>query len=187
MAGLSVFPAGLVVEPLDVASAVSLYDEHLTGVAPNSAAVIALVGWPTGRHHSLVKAAEARLAGEMGASEVWLALPREPAPPLLDSAGTAEDTVAGRDSAVLADMIAVAQAVPEGVRFGVLATNSREAALADKAGAAIVAVDAAGGVVPAVSAEVAVFGEVASIDDTIEWLSRGAGRVFATSPERAVR
>lgn len=165
---LAAFPAGVVVEPLDVPSAVSLVDEQLA----DSAAVIALVGWPTGRHHSLVKAAEARLAGEMGATEIWLALP-----------------VSGSfdDSALLSDMIAVAQAVPEDVRFGVIVPDQHVAPLADQAGAAVIAVDAASGIVPAASAEIAVFGQVPDIDATIEWISQGATRVFALNPEQALR
>lgn len=160
VAGLSAFPAGVVVEPLDVPS------------APGS--VIALVGWPTGRHQSLVKVAEARLAGEMGATEVWLTVP-------VDAHDEQPD-----ESALLSDMIAVGQAVGEGVRFGVIAPNPYVAALADKAGAEVVAVDAAGGAVPEVKAEVAVFGEIDDIDAVIDWLSRGAARVFPARPDQSL-
>ena len=57
--------AGLVVEPTQIPQALRL-----------SLPAIAVVGWPTGRHHSVIKAAEARLAAESGADEIWLALPR---------------------------------------------------------------------------------------------------------------
>ncbi|WP_394281528.1 hypothetical protein [Corynebacterium sp.] len=172
VAGLSAFPAGVVVEPLDVPSAMSLIDDRSSD--SGAAAVIALVGWPTGRHQSLVKAAEARLAGEMGATEVWLAVPVG-----------AEDEQPD-ESALLSDMIAVGQAVGEGVRFGVIAPDPYVAALADKAGAEVVAVDAAGGAVPEVQAEVAVFGEIGNIDAVIDWLSRGAARVFPARPDRTL-
>lgn len=44
---------------------------HLAAL-PQDAKKIALVGYPTGRHHDLILAAEARLAVDQGADEVWL-------------------------------------------------------------------------------------------------------------------
>ncbi|WP_050758243.1 hypothetical protein [Corynebacterium lipophiloflavum] len=85
--------AGVVVEPTRVQAA------KRTGVP-----VIAVVGWPDGRHHSVIKAAEARLAVEMGAAEVWLAV----------------DADAEGDNGVLADVLAVSQAVEAPARLGLL-------------------------------------------------------------------
>lgn len=36
--------------------------------------VATVAGYPTGRHHSLIKASEARLAVQSGAAEVWVAV-----------------------------------------------------------------------------------------------------------------
>lgn len=43
-------------------------------VIPDGLVKVTAVGYPTGRHHALVKAAEARLAVEYGAQEIWLTL-----------------------------------------------------------------------------------------------------------------
>lgn len=66
--------------------------------------VAVVVGFPTGRHHSLVKAAEARLAVQQGATEVWLT----PDPGVSDP------------NALLAEFVAVREAVPHPVSLAVI-------------------------------------------------------------------
>jgi deoxyribose-phosphate aldolase len=66
--------------------------------------VAVVVGFPTGRHHSLVKAAEARLAVQQGAAEVWLS----PDPGITDS------------NRLLAEFVAVREAVPHPVTLAVI-------------------------------------------------------------------
>ncbi|WJY67203.1 deoxyribose-phosphate aldolase [Corynebacterium auris] len=144
--------AGVVVEPTHVAAAAKL------GVP-----VIAVVGWPTGRHHSVIKAAEARLAAETGAEEVWLAV----------------DAALADDSAVLADIIAVRQAVPAPTRFGVIPGGHPAAVdAARRVGADALAVEA-GQVVPAAETPVAVYGGPGDTDAIIAAMEAGAERVFA--------
>lgn len=65
--------------------------------------VAAVVGWPSGRHHTLVKAAEARLAVAQGATEIWLATDPHIADP----------------NALLAEIVAVREAVPPPVTLAV--------------------------------------------------------------------
>ena len=90
--------AGLVVEPTQIPQ-----------VLRRSLPAIAVVGWPTGRHHSVIKAAEARLAAESGADEIWLALDPDAA-----------------QGAALADAIAVHQSltVPVGIVCPASATDT---------------------------------------------------------------
>lgn len=66
--------------------------------------VAVVVGFPTGRHHSLVKAAEARLAVQQGASEVWLT----------------PDPGVGETNSLLAEFVAVREAVPRPVTLAVI-------------------------------------------------------------------
>lgn len=66
--------------------------------------VSVVVGFPTGRHHSLVKAAEARLAVQQGAAEVWL---------------TPDPGVAEMNT-LLAEFVAVREAVPHPVTLAVI-------------------------------------------------------------------
>ncbi|QGU03641.1 2-deoxyribose-5-phosphate aldolase [Corynebacterium comes] len=66
--------------------------------------VAVVVGFPTGRHHSLVKAAEARLAVQQGAAEVWL---------------TPDPGVAEMNT-LLAEFVAVREAVPHPVTLAVI-------------------------------------------------------------------
>src|SRR5699024_5071421 len=80
-------------------------------------AVAAVCGFPSGKHHSLVKAAEARFAVESGADEIDMVI----------DIGSA---VAGDYSAVLADIIAVREAI--GVET-VLKTILETAVLPDEA------------------------------------------------------
>lgn len=74
--------------------------------------VAAVVGYPSGRHHSLVKAAEARLAVAQGATEVWL---------------TPDPTIDDANS-LLAEFVAVREAVPSPVHLAVLLGDGHEAA-----------------------------------------------------------
>ena len=83
---------GVVVDPTQV-----------SGV-PETLVSTAVVGYPTGRHHSLIKASEARLAVEQGAEAIWLAVDAS-----IDDANE-----------YLADIVAVRQAVPPPVRLGVI-------------------------------------------------------------------
>ena len=179
--------AGVVVEPVDVARMT------ISSGMPPVAPVIALIGWPTGRHRSLVKAAEARLAVEEGAAEVWLAV---------DAALDA--------NSLLADIVAVNQTVESPARLGVVFPMSRGpetaaelAVVARRAGAEVFAVEAfAGGMHQGVhnepehtmpghndtvsaaansGLEVAVFGVAGAsgtVDGVVDTLSAGAERVF---------
>lgn len=153
--------AGIVVEP--------------TGVASAAAPVIALVGWPTGRHHSLIKAAEARMAVQEGATEIWLAVDL--------------DLLATDTSAVLADIIAVSQVVDEPARLGVVCTGDVDkqkiealARIAERADVAVLAV-AAGVGLPDTTSELVVYG-VSTLEGAVDALYAGAKRVFATPAAR---
>ncbi|WP_342318923.1 deoxyribose-phosphate aldolase [Corynebacterium mayonis] len=141
--------AGVVVEPTHVAQARS------AGLR-----VICVVGWPTGRHHSVIKAAEARLAKESGASEVWLSV----------------DDHADLNT-ILADVIAVQQAVPGPTCFGVIARTPSAAQAAAMAGADLIAVQA-GDPVPNSPLPVSVYGMEEGLDGVVEALEAGADRVF---------
>lgn len=66
--------------------------------------IIAAVGFPTGRHHILVKASEARLAISQGAHRVWASV----------------DTSTADASAALSDMISLREAVPYPAHLGVV-------------------------------------------------------------------
>ncbi|AGF71401.1 deoxyribose-phosphate aldolase [Corynebacterium halotolerans] len=71
---------------------------------PADVTAVAVVGFPTGRHHTLVKAAEARLAVETGATEIWLTV----------------DAAVEDPNALLAEIVAVREAVPPPVNLGVI-------------------------------------------------------------------
>ncbi len=66
--------------------------------------VIAVAGYPTGRHHTLVKAAEARLAIQTGAAEVWVCVDGKLTDP----------------NSVLSDLVAIRDACPPPARLGLL-------------------------------------------------------------------
>lgn len=72
--------------------------------------VAAVAGFPTGRHHSLVKATEARLAVHNGADEIWVAV----------------DAALSDPSVLLADLVTVREACPDPVVLGAIvpATDS---------------------------------------------------------------
>lgn len=86
--------AGVVVAP-----------SHLSAVGDvGDLTVAAVVGFPTGRHHSLVKAAEARLAVAQGATEVWVS----------------PDIGVSDLNTLLAEFVAVREAVPSPVQLGIV-------------------------------------------------------------------
>lgn len=66
--------------------------------------IITAVGFPTGRHHILVKASEARLAVSQGAHRVWACV----------------DTSNTDANALLSDMISLREAVPAPAELGVV-------------------------------------------------------------------
>ena len=66
--------------------------------------IITAVGFPTGRHHILVKASEARLAVSQGAHRVWACV----------------DTSNADANALLSDMISLREAVPAPAQLGVV-------------------------------------------------------------------
>lgn len=66
--------------------------------------IIAAVGFPTGRHHILVKASEARLAISQGAHRVWACV----------------DTSTADANAALSDMISLREAVPYPAHLGIV-------------------------------------------------------------------
>lgn len=75
--------------------------------------IIAAVGFPTGRHHILVKASEARLAISQGAHRIWASL---------DSSNTDQN-------AMLSELISLREAVPYPAQLGVIvAHNAAEVA-----------------------------------------------------------
>ena len=90
-----------------------------------TADIISVAGYPTGRHHTLIKASEARLAIQSGASEVWVSL---------------DETVADAN-AVLSELIAIREACPDPARLGLIVP---EAVGADAADAAVTAAQQAG-------------------------------------------
>ena len=70
--------------------------------------IISVAGYPTGRHHTLIKASEARLAIQSGASEVWVSL---------------DETVADAN-AVLSELIAIREACPDPARLGLIVPDA---------------------------------------------------------------
>jgi len=84
---------------------------------PHGPVLATVVGFPSGKHHSLVKGAEARLAVDQGAAEVDMVI----------DIGAA---VAGEYNAVLADVLTVREAIGPGP---VLKVIIESAALSDEA------------------------------------------------------
>ena len=73
-----------------------------------AAGIISVAGYPTGRHHTLIKASEARLAIQSGASEVWVSL---------------DETVSDAN-AVLSELIAIREACPDPARLGLIVPDA---------------------------------------------------------------
>ena len=104
----------VVVSPNHVATAAKTLDryvrqhggDHYDGDVDESSVltIITAVGFPTGRHHILVKASEARLAVSQGAHRVWACV----------------DTSNPDANALLSDMISLREAVPAPAQLGVV-------------------------------------------------------------------
>ena len=90
--------------------------------------IISVAGYPTGRHHTLIKASEARLAIQSGASEVWVSF---------------DETVADAN-AVLSELIAIREACPDPARLGLIVPEAVGADAADAADVAVTAAQQAG-------------------------------------------
>ena len=107
-----------------------LVSPHHVSIAAGAGAadIISVAGYPTGRHHTLIKASEARLAIQSGASEVWVSL---------------DETVADAN-AVLSELIAIREACPEPARLGLIVPEAVGADAADAADAAVTAAQQAG-------------------------------------------
>ncbi|MEJ4118798.1 deoxyribose-phosphate aldolase [Corynebacterium marquesiae] len=107
-----------------------LVSPHHVSIAAGAGAadIISVAGYPTGRHHTLIKASEARLAIQSGASEVWVSL---------------DETVTDAN-AVLSELIAIREACPEPARLGLIVPEAVGADAADAAAAAVTAAQQAG-------------------------------------------
>ena len=81
-----------------------LVSPHHVLAAEGAEHVISVAGYPTGRHHSLVKAAEARLAVQSGAAEVWVAV----------------DELLGDATSLLSELVTLREACPLPVRLGLI-------------------------------------------------------------------
>ncbi|WP_408920538.1 deoxyribose-phosphate aldolase [Corynebacterium marquesiae] len=107
-----------------------LVSPHHVSIAAGAGAadIISVAGYPTGRHHTLIKASEARLAIQSGASEVWVSL---------------DETVTDAN-AVLSELIAIREACPDPARLGLIVPGAVDTDAADAAAAAVTAAQQAG-------------------------------------------
>ena len=107
-----------------------LVSPHHVSIAAGAGAadIISVAGYPTGRHHTLIKASEARLAIQSGASEVWVSL---------------DETVTDAN-AVLSELIAIREACPDPARLGLIVPGAVGTNAADAAAAAVTAAQQAG-------------------------------------------
>ena len=96
----------LVVDPTQVSRAVHLAQENQL-----PAIVVSVAGYPTGRHHSLIKASEARLAVQSGAEEIWVSI---------DSTITDTNTH-------LSEFITIREACPDPIEIGLIAPADADA------------------------------------------------------------
>ena len=87
-----------------------LVSPHHVSLAAGAGAadIISVAGYPTGRHHTLIKASEARLAIQSGASEVWVSLDAS----VMDA------------NAVLSELIAIREACPDPARLGLIVPDA---------------------------------------------------------------
>ena len=87
-----------------------LVSPHHVSLAAGAGAadIISVAGYPTGRHHTLIKASEARLAIQSGASEVWVSL----------------DARVADANAVLSELIAIREACPDPARLGLIVPDA---------------------------------------------------------------
>ena len=92
-----------------------LVSPHHVSIAAGAGAadIISVAGYPTGRHHTLIKASEARLAIQSGASEVWVSL---------------DETVTDAN-AVLSELIAIREACPDPARLGLIVPGAVDLSL----------------------------------------------------------
>ena len=128
MLNLLASPAAMVKDRA-AANTVVVSPHHVSIAAGAGAAdIISVAGYPTGRHHTLIKASEARLAIQSGASEVWVSL---------------DETVADAN-AVLSELIAIREACPDPARLGLIVPEAVGADAADAAAAAVTAAQQAG-------------------------------------------
>ena len=107
-----------------------LVSPHHVSLAAGAGAadIISVAGYPTGRHHTLIKASEARLAIQSGASEVWVSL---------------DETVTDAN-AVLSELIAIREACPYPARLGLIVPGTVSTDAADATAAAVTAAQQAG-------------------------------------------
>ena len=103
------FTAGL----LEPARGVVVPPTHVEAFSDTDCRMVSLAGFPTGRHHRLVKAAEARLAIHAGAAEVWVV----------------PDPAAGDENALLIDFAAFREAVPAPAQLGLVVGEMPRTAL----------------------------------------------------------
>jgi len=88
--------------------------------AAEPAGIIAVAGYPTGRHHTLIKASEARLAIQSGAEEVWVSI----------------DATLSDATSILSELIAIREACPDPARVGLILPEAEPArSLAETAAA----------------------------------------------------
>lgn len=87
-----------------------LVSPHHVSLAAGAGAadIISVAGYPTGRHHTLIKASEVRLAIQSGASEVWVSL----------------DETLTDANAVLSELIAIREACPDPARLGLIVPDA---------------------------------------------------------------
>lgn len=87
-----------------------LVSPHHVSLAAGAGAadIISVAGYPIGRHHTLIKASEARLAIQSGASEVWVSL----------------DASVADANAVLSELIAIREACPDPARLGLIVPDA---------------------------------------------------------------
>ena len=128
MLNLLAAPAAMVKDR--AADNIVLVSPHHVSLAAGAgtADIISVAGYPTGRHHTLIKASEARLAIQSGASEVWVSL---------------DETVTDAN-AVLSELIAIREACPDPARLGLIVPGAVGADAADAADAAVMAAQQAG-------------------------------------------
>ncbi|WP_435868813.1 deoxyribose-phosphate aldolase [Corynebacterium stationis] len=67
--------------------------------------VVSVAGYPTGRHHTLIKASEARLAVQSGAEEIWVSV---------------DDTITDSNTH-LSEFITIREACPDPIELGLIA------------------------------------------------------------------
>ena len=95
----------LVVDPTQVTTAAHLVNE---GELP--AIIVSVAGYPTGRHHTLIKASEARLAVQSGAEEMWVSVDE-----------SIEDS-----NTHLSELITIREACPDPIELGLVVLGDDE-------------------------------------------------------------